>query len=369
MTCKQNSTVALVVLSGLIIAGCDTQPSAITSGLKQPVQVVRLSDAQQAQAHQFTGTLQSSATAEIAFRVPGLVHQLLVQSGDTVSKGQIIARLDPHDFHVSIRELEARLIAAKAQHKLAGIELERVKQAVEDDAISSISLDRAQSGFDRSKAQVDVVSQNLQRANDALAYSELKAPFDGVIAKHHVEAFEQVVPGLPVFTLHQPNLLDVEIDVPENVIGQFNTDAKATVSWYQAEQTLPAQLTEIESVPDPIKQTYTVTYRIDTHATQNVHVLPGKSVTLTATFKTNGHTYCVPYSSVLGEDNAHFVFKVNQQAPKSVDAVSVSIDRLKESSVCIKGPLNTDDLIVVAGGRYLASGDQIGEIRVRNKEG
>ncbi|WP_261396921.1 efflux RND transporter periplasmic adaptor subunit [Photobacterium rosenbergii] len=365
----------MAIASGLALTGCDDQsPLEPTHTIKQPVNVIRLADNQKIKRHQFTGKLKSSETAAIAFRVPGLIHELLVKPGESVEKGQVVARLDPHDYQVSIRELEARLYEAKASYKLAKIELKRVKQAVKDDAVSSVSLDRAQSGYERAKAMVEVVSQNLQRAKDSLSYTELKAPFDGVIARNNFEAFEQVSPGLSVFTLHKPQLLDVEIDVPENLIDQFSDtiSTSASISWYQAERALPAELIEVETLPDPIRQTYTVTYQVDTEAVAKARVLPGKSVTLTTSLAGQSDVFCLPYSAVLGEESEHYVFTVDHDGTgenNTVQSVGVQVDTFQDSKMCVQGRLNSKDLIVVAGGSYLQPGDTVGDIRLRSKEG
>lgn len=371
MTLNRYMVSALAFVSGAGLSGCNSQPTITATKEKPSVQVVQLANSQKIKQQKFTGRLASAETASIAFRVPGLIHEILVQPGDSVKAGQIIARLDPHDYQVTIRELDARLAEAQAAFTLAGIELKRVEKAVNDDAISSVSLDRAQSGFARAKAMVDVVTQNQQRAKDSLAYTELKAPFDGMIARNNLETFEQVTPGLPIFTLHKPDQIEVMIDVPENRIDQFSKSAQATVSWFQAEHPLLATLTEIETLPDPIKQTYTVTYKVDTRWVAPAKILPGKSVTVTTQLETANNAFCVPYSAVQGNLNSHYVFRVSQQKNnhKTAEEVPVTIDEFQEDTVCVKGDLTADELVIVAGGSYLQSGDSIGELHVRNRGG
>lgn len=362
----------LAVCTGFALSGCDTQPKERVGETKQPVQVVQLQQHQKQQLQQFTGRVSSAKSAAIAFRVPGLIHEILVQPGQAVSKGQVLARLDPHDYQVTVRELKARLSEAKSAHKLAAIEFDRVKQAVNDDAMSTVSLDRAKSGFERSKAQVDVTKQNLQRAQDLLRYSELKAPFDGVIATNNFEAFEQVIPGASVMTIQTLDNLEVEIDVPENLIAYFEKGQMAQVSWHGFNEPLMASVIEKETLPDLIKQTYKVTYKIDSIAGLAEPILPGKSVTLTAAFQSNDDTYCVPYSSVLGNEGGHFVFRVETDQndhSNRVQSVDVNVEGFQAEKICVSGPLDSVDQIVVAGGSYLLTGDEVGQVRVRNKNG
>lgn len=358
--------------SGIILSGCDTQPKVSFTENKQPVQVVQLQQHQKQQSQQFTGQVRSAKSSAIAFRVPGLIQEIYVKPGETVVKDQVLARLDPHDYHVTVRELQARLSEAKSVYQLARIELNRVKQAVNDDAMSTVSLDRAQGAFQRSEAQLKVTKQNLLRAQDLLSYSELKAPFDGVIATKNFEVFEQVASGVSVMTIHTLDDLEVEVDVPENLIVNVEKGQTAQVSWYGFSEPLMASVAEKETLPDLIKQTYKVTYKLDSIKELEQPILPGKSVTLVASFQSNNDTYCVPYSSVLGNENRHFVFKIEESKNSKsnrVKSVGVNIEEFQADSICVSGVLNSTDHIVVAGGSYLVNGDEIGQVRVRNKIG
>ena len=76
-----------------------------TEKLNRLVHVVELKDSAHLSTKTFTGKLQSAETAGVAFRVPGTIQNILVKTGETVKKGQPIAQLDPHDYHVALEEL------------------------------------------------------------------------------------------------------------------------------------------------------------------------------------------------------------------------------------------------------------------------
>lgn len=172
---------------------------------------------------------------------------------ETFQKGQPIAQLDPHDYQFALEELQARALEAKSAHKLAKAELARVKQAIADNAIANVNLDRAISGYERSEAAVKVVEQNIRRAQDSVRYTRLLTPFDGVIASSNFDQYEQVLPGVAVFTIHKPEQLEVTIDVPENLIHQFEAEQQATISWYHAKKSITGHATEISTLPQPNK--------------------------------------------------------------------------------------------------------------------
>ncbi|OLQ79044.1 efflux transporter periplasmic adaptor subunit [Photobacterium proteolyticum] len=355
---KHSSLFILAPLAALVLTGCTEAPAEMADKSPRPVQVIELGANSQQGIKRFSGVLEAVDSANLAFKVPGTIEQVLVGTGDAVSKGQVIARLDPHDYQVTVMELEARLEEAKAAQALAAIELKRVKQATGDNAIAAVNLDRAQSGYKRSNAMVKVVQQNLQKARDALSYTELKAPFDGIIGKRFNEQFEQAAPGIPMFTLHQPEQLQAVIDVPESLASQVSHATTATVSWYGAEQTIPARLTETSTLPDPIKQTYTLTYVLEG---DNISLLPGKAIELNITYEQTKDNYCVPYSAVISSDNGTGVFVVkNGKAVLS----PVDIQSAHRDQACITGSVQPGDKLVTAGAHYLEPNQLVGSTQI-----
>lgn len=355
---KHSPLFLLAPLAAFVLTGCTEAPAKQADKSPRPVQVIELGAINQQGLKRFSGVLEAVDSANLAFKVPGTIEQVLVNTGDSVTKGQTIARLDPHDYQVTVMELEARLEEAKAAQALADIELKRVKQATGDNAIAAVNLDRALSGYKRSNAMVKVVRQNLQKAQDALSYTELKAPFEGIIGKRFNEKFEQVAPGVPVFTLHQPEQLQAVIDVPESLASQVSHATTAMVSWYDSEQAIPAQLTETSTLPDPIKQTYTLTYVLDKTSS---NLLPGKAVELKIPYEKKENSYCVPYSAIVNTESGAGVFVV-----KEAKAVlhRVDIQSVHGSQTCITGNIQTGDKLITAGTHYLKPNQLVGAIEI-----
>ncbi|GAL35144.1 probable Co/Zn/Cd efflux system membrane fusion protein [Vibrio maritimus] len=278
----------------------------------------------------------------------------------TSKKGDIIARLDPHDYQVALEELQAKMLEAQSAHKLAKAELKRVKLATEDNAIASVNLDRATSGYERSLSAVKVVDKNIQRAKDTLRYTQLVAPFDGVIASVGFDAHEQVLPGIAVATMQDNSTLDVEIDVPENMIDQFSINDKGSVTWYQSDSTLNAHVTEIAPLPHLIKQTYTVTYTLDNASQQ---LFSGKSVTVSSQAAVATDSFCIPYSALVGEKET---MHINLVRDNEVVATPVELKSLDAYQACISGNVKGDDYVVVSGSFYLKDGDVADKLVLRD---
>lgn len=103
---------------------------------------------------------------------------------------------------------------------------------------------------------------------------------------------------MSVATIQQDGQWEVDIDVPENMVRQFNLGQSAALSWYGAEQTYSAKVAEIAPKKHLIKQTYPVTLAIDSISK---NLFNGKAVTVTTSFQPNQSSHCFPYSAILGE--------------------------------------------------------------------
>jgi len=212
-----------------------------------------------------------------------------------------------------------------------------------------------------------VVEQNIRRAKDTISYTQLRAPFDGVIARNNYDQFEQILPGVAAFTLHEPTQLEVSVDVPENLIHQFSNNQKAEISWYNAATKLTGFATEIGSLPHPIKQTYTVTFSVEQSSLlkKDVNVLPGKAVTLTTQIGELSSDFCIPYSAIVGDQSDQHVFVVENK--KTVQK-SVEITSLEADTACVTAELNSGDYVVISGAAYLQEDQQVSSVQVKTFE-
>ncbi|MCZ0750495.1 efflux RND transporter periplasmic adaptor subunit [Aeromonas enteropelogenes] len=349
------SCLSVLILGGLL-TGCGTDTATEVVKPPRPVNAMQLSDSKSLYSLKFSGEIKSHQSASLAFRVPGTLEQILVKEGDRVSEGQVIARLDPHDFRVQRDAIKAQLSEAKAAYKLAVVELSRTRQAVQDRAMASINLERATSVQNQANARVQMLQQSLKQAEDALAYSELKAPFDGIIGQRFIEEHEQTSPGQPVFSLHQPTALDAVVDVPEQQIGQMRSGMQANVTWYRQEASVKAVSTEIASLPDPLKRTYKVTFKLLNNSPE---LVPGKSINVELALPASERIYCLPATAIKSQGGQPQVVAIKSKAATHVPVTIVS---QRHDTLCVEGELNAGDQIVTAGSALLKEGQAIAVI-------
>lgn len=355
-----NATALAILFS---LGGCnDTDNSINTDSQQQKIaKVIQLTSPESQAKKHFNGVVNSQNIAGLAFRVPGTIETLLVSEGDFVNKGDLLATLDKHDYQVALEELEAKLLEAQSAHALASNELKRVKQARKDDAIASVNLDRAVSAYERSLAMVKVVEKNIERAQDALRYTELRSPFSGLVGAIAFEQYEQVMPGISVLALQSPNELEVEIDVPENLIANLKVGKEAFVTWYGSESQIDAVITEVSPFPHLIKQTYTVKLAL---SDKHDDLFIGKALTVSINTSSSAEEFCLPYSALAGTGDTLYINKVKDLVVQSKEVVATT---LRSETACVQGDLNAGDNVVVTGTKYLKDGEQLSSIVTRSE--
>lgn len=341
----------------LILTGCDQEPTSSTEQYTvRPVNVMQLDARDQLQEQRFTGVVRSQDTTNLTFRVPGTIAELLVNEGDEVKKGQVLARLDPHDFQVDINRIQAQLNEAKAAYKLSKIEKKRTQQATTDNAIAHINLDRAISAESRAAANVELLQQSLIKAKDALRYTKLIAPFDGTIAKRFIDNYEQTSPNQKIITIHRPQQLEVVANVPERKLHLIKSGIPATVSWYGMNEEVSANVTKIASLPDPLTRTYDVTFALEPHVTT---LFPGKAVNINLTTSLSREkrpTFCLPAIAINYSKQQPYIYL---SSDKKAHAMPVKVIRGQQDKLCIQADLTLGDTVITSGSAYLKEGDSV----------
>lgn len=350
--------IALIIA---VATGCSND-STVEVKPTQPVSVITLGENHINHDLRFSGVLEAQEKARLAFRVAGTLTEINVAQGDRVEKGQVIARLDPHDYQVRVAELEGRLTEANASYHQAENELKRTLIATNDNAMADVNLDRAKTSAARAKAAVTVVKQNLEQAKDALAYTELVAPFSGVVGQRSFDNFEQVAPGLSFVTLHQPEKLQAIVDIPETMLPAFTQGQAAKVFTNSGKNSTETKaingtVSEIASVPDSIKRTFSATITLNE---QSENLYPGKVINVRISDNTiNPDSVCLPASALVSNQNVTQITKV---IDKTAKRVNVEVVKQGRNNICVIGDIAEKDKIIVAGSAFVYDGQVIEKI-------
>ncbi|WP_318492936.1 efflux RND transporter periplasmic adaptor subunit [Photobacterium leiognathi] len=337
-------SVALVVLSGCGNKEAEEQ-------VKKTIVSPALTEIVKQQANtdlSFNGVVRSAQRADLSFQVSGRVDHIFVNEGDRVTKGQLLAKLDPKD---------AQTVFAAAQLELsdAGKAYQRGKAIYESSqAISKSDLDKLIVRFDLARNRVN-------EAKNKLAYTQLVAPFDGIIGRKLIDNHVQVQANNPVLTLHNIDNLEVVINITDSVMMSGMTCNKGVAEINNnPDLLLPLSLRTFSTQADPITQTYSVVLGITD--TRGINILPGMAVKVSPDLKAcpqeNRNPIIVPLTAVVPDNKSkQFVWVVNKD--NTVAKRYINVGKVNKNCITVVNGLSVGERIVIAGVSKLKPGMEV----------
>ena len=192
-----------------------------------------------------TGQIESAQSASISTRVMGYITSIKVKVGDHVQKGQLLATISSEDIIAKRAQADAMLTSAKAALASAEKDYQRFSNLFKQKSATAKELDNVTLQYESAKASVQAASQMKAEANSMLAYTNLIAPFSGVVAQKLADAGSMANPGMPILVLEQGSNLRVSAVIPETEIHRIKINAPANISIASANKTFNGTVTEI----------------------------------------------------------------------------------------------------------------------------
>lgn len=212
----------------------------------------------------FDGVVEAARQTVIAAQVSGAVVQLDVKVGDSVRSGQVLLRIDSRAADQNAAASDAQVQAARASLEVATQEYERKKQLFQKSYISQAALERAESEFKATRAQVAAQGAQAGAARTESGLHVIRAPYSGVVAEVPVSMGDMAMPGRPLLTLYDPSALRITAAVPQTVATQVVAGQVPRVEL----PGLPATRqwvtpTRVQVLPTVDAATHTVQIRLD----------------------------------------------------------------------------------------------------------
>lgn len=346
-----------VTVLGLLF-GCAKEMPTETEPPVRPVKTLVIAGDQAGGTRSFPARIEAAQRAELSFRVSGTVQKLPIKEGDRLQEGDLVAQLDPKDYQIIVNDRQATFDKARKNYK-------RGQELVSSGTISRVDFDSLEAEFKNAQAA-------LQAAKQDLAYTQLKAPFDGMIAKRLVERFEEVQAKQPVVAIQNIEMLEVKFDVPEAIIrglrragNEGGTEVANRVQVYatfegRSDRTYPLEFKEISTKADEKTQTFGATYLM--RQWEQGVVLPGMTATVTVDF---GGTlgadivHTVPVTAVVGDYKLDPRVWVVDEASMTVAPRPVKVGRMVGDGIVVREGLEPGMRVVTAGTPFLVKGMKV----------
>lgn len=298
-----------------------------------------------------TGTIAAAKSSDLAFRVGGTVIERLVQTGDTVKAGQVLARLGTAELQANITAAQAGVASAKATFDLATSDLARQKSLLDKGFATRSAYEQSAKSVDVAKAQLDIAQSQLQIAQDNLSYAELKAGSDGVVTAVNVEIGQVVQAGQAVVTIANGNAKQAVFDVSDALIA--TGEIRKAEIFLVADPSVKAQVRLTEVSPTVNVRTGTVRIKADI-------VDPPARMTLGSAIAGTGSSqpisgFPLPSAALSRQDGSPIVWIVD---PASSTAMPRRINLLQYigQTMIVTGDIKEGDLVVTRGSIFLSPG-------------
>lgn len=337
----------LTVLSvGLL--GCQDSAAPATAGSSPLIVRTALIQPGAVAQPELTGIVVAQHQSALGFQVGGRIAARLVERGESVSAGMVLARLDPDELSARLAASEAQWQQISAQVRFAQQNYDRLKSLLARKLASQQDFDQASSVFKAAQAGEQAARAQLDQARLALGYAVLKAPFDGVIVAIQADRGDVVASGQPVLTLASRGARQVLVDVPAQRLADLPKQAEARP--FGQDASISATYFSTEGSADPRTRTWAVRYRLADAS----DVRLGQTITLH--FSAQPVRKTVPIGAVQGEGQQGVVFVVRDG---KVHRTPVTVTRLESDRAVIDTPLPVGTPVVAVGINRLHDGETV----------
>jgi RND family efflux transporter MFP subunit len=252
----RNVLFAAAATGALALAGCgkgdeaDQNGATVASGLAT-IEV----GAESAPAELLLdGIVEAVNQATLSAQTAGRVAEVPVDVNDPVKAGALLLRLRATEQVAGLGQAQAALQAAVARDAQARAQFERIRDMYERKVVARATYDEAVTARDAAAANRAAAQAGLESAREGVAYTELRAPYDGVVTARYVEAGEAVAPGTPLLTVAALGELRVVAEVPQSAADQVRALRQAHV--YVGDERVASAAVTVFPAADPRSGTF-----------------------------------------------------------------------------------------------------------------
>lgn len=341
-------------LALLFLAACG-QPPAPAAKPVMLVQAQTVALVDYAGEIALSGEVRAQTEVGLGFRTSGRIAQRLVDVGDHVSNGQILARLDPAEQQADVDAAQATVAAAQAQVQQAKATLDRQNTLLAQGVTTRSQVDQAQTAFDSAQASLQAAQAQLGNAQEALGYTVLRASVDGIVTDRTGDVGEIAAAAQALFTIAEDGGRDAVFGVQESAfLSQPNTDSIDIALISDPSIKAHGKIREVSPTIDPSTGTVQVNIAIDDPPPQ---MTLGAAVT--GTVREKSRQAVVLPASALWSSGASPAVWVVDPASHVVSLKPVGIESYTTASVVVGSGLSVGDQVVIQGGKLLHPGQEV----------
>ena len=342
MNKRKCAALAGSALLAALLAGCNSGHARLGEPPPAPLPVVIATPtvADIAATYQTTATIAADAEAPILARVAGEVVEILVEEGDVVRQGQMLARLDGERLRIEMQR-------AKAEFEKTTREYRRMSNLHERGLISTAQVEALEYDLAALKASYDLRQLDFD-------YTAIRATISGVVSSRDVKVGTHVETGQAVFTITDTSRLVAYLNIPQTELAKFSSGHETAVAVDSAPSAVfDATIARISPTIDTTTGTFRATVYIDN---QHGELAPGMFGRFAIAYEKHVAAILIPATAAVREDNEIIVYVVeNGAAVRRPIQTGIQSNGLLE----VVNGLGTSDQIVLSGQSRLREGSRV----------
>jgi membrane fusion protein (multidrug efflux system) len=343
---KKATNAAIAVLASAMISGCGVGEAsvagsdALAAAIPVPVETSTPLRSDIYATYIATASISSDADAPVTARVAGGVVELLVEEGDKVAAGDILARLDGE-------RLRLEMLAAKANLERAEREYVRNTDLHQRGLVSTAMFEGLRYDLESLKATYDLKRLNYD-------YSNIRATISGIVSSRDIKPGQNLVAGQVAFRITETSELVAYLQIPQAELSKFATGQTATIEVAAMPgEVFDATIARVSPTIDARNGTFRATAIIDNKAG---NLAPGMFGRFTIAYEKHADALTIPANALLDEDDAQTVYVVNEgQAVRRVVKTGIK----NSGRIEILGGLEDSDEVVIVGHSSLRDGSKV----------
>lgn len=352
---RSTSVAIAACLVPFVLTACGQSSSERDSRTQPPLVRTTAVTSVDAASRSFTGVVVARVQSDLGFRVSGKVQERLVDTGQTVKRGEPLMRLDPIDLGLQTQAQVQAVAAAAARAKQTADDEARNRDLVAVGAVSASAYDRIKSMADSAKAELNAAQAQANVARNAMGYAILLADADGVVIDTLAEPGQVISAGQPVVKLAKTGPREAVVYLPETVRPAVGTLAQA--NFYGTGSTLtPAKLRLLSDAADPLTRTFQARF---VFVDPDINPPLGSTVTLRIPDgKVTQSALAVPLAAIYDAGEGPGVWVV-AGTPTTVSWRAVHLLGLSDELATVSGSLASGEQIVALGAHLLREDEEV----------
>lgn len=337
----------------LYLLGCSSPEKPIQAEPPVAVTIAR-PGSMGASAITVSGQVEAAQTAAISTRIMGYITKVNVKAGDQVRKGQLLFSVSNEDLQAKRAQADAQIVQAEAQLQNAKKDYDRFTALYKQQSATEKELENIQLQYNAAKAGAEAARQLRNEVNASFAYTNVVAPFDGIISAKNADAGSIANPGMPVLTLEASKGFRVAAGIPETQIADLSIGTPATITLRSIGRVFTGSISEINPSSSVSGGQYPV--KINIPADQYKGLYAGMYANISIKPKSNksdkeaNDRILIPVSAVVRKDQLTGIYTIGDNNKAVLRWIRLGEQYGNEMEV-LSGLGKEESLIVNADGR------------------